>query len=218
MTNEHERQDQAREDDAPGRAAEGPAGAPEEVQERGPQFRDVEGPEALRAEARPRDPEEAAAQFEEADQAMEALRRERDDLFARLQRVSADYQNSMRRADQKLADAVDLARGDMLKGFIPVLDHFDRALQAEPSSEDARSLARGMAMVRDELLKVLQHAGVERVDTAQGEPFDPHRHEAMLRQPAEGVRPNHIAAAFEPGYVYKGRTLRPAKVAVAPEE
>jgi molecular chaperone GrpE len=64
----------------------------------------------------------------------------------------------------------------------------------------------------------MQQAGVERVDVQTGEPFDPHLHEAMMRHPAEGVMPGHVTMSMQPGYVFKGRTLRPAKVAVAPEE
>lgn len=155
----------------------------------------------------------------EADPAQraEALQAERDQLYDRLQRVSADYQNYMRRAANNLNESIELARGDLLKNFIPVLDHFDNALSVEPASEEARRLADGVQIVRDELLKVLQQAGVDRIEVAVGEPFDPHRHEAMMRQPAEGVEPFHVSMFMQPGYAYGKRTLRPAKVAVAPE-
>lgn len=159
---------------------------------------------------------ESAASDEPLDE-YAALQAERDELFARLQRVSADYQNYMRRAEANLADSVQFAKGDTLRTFIPVLDHFDTALATEPKSDDARSLHDGVRIVRDELLKVLQQAGVERFEPAVGDAFDPHRHEAMLQQPAEGVAPNHIAATFLPGYAYRNRTLRPAKVAVVPQ-
>jgi molecular chaperone GrpE len=72
-------------------------------------------------------------------------------------------------------------------------------------------------MVREEMLKILEQLGVRRIDPEPGDRFDPHIHEAMMRQQAEGVEPNHVAQAFAPGYVYKHRTLRPAKVAVVPE-
>ena len=161
---------------------------------------------------------ECPASPDELQPALEALQKERDELFNRLARVSADYQNYQRRMEQNLRDSIQLARGDLLKGFIPVMDHFDTALSREPQSEDAKGIYEGVRIVRDELLKVLQCAGVERVDVQVGEAFDPHLHEAMMRHAAEGVEPNHITMAMQPGYVYKGRTLRPAKVAVAPEE
>lgn len=148
----------------------------------------------------------------------EALRRERDELHERLLRVSADYQNYQKRARQQLNESVELAKGDLLKQFIPVLDHFDRALQQEPGSQEAISVQNGLRMVREEFLKTIQQAGVERIEPEPGEPFDPHRHEAMQQQPADGVPPHHVAALYQPGYMHGTRVLRPAKVAVAPEE
>src|SRR5687768_4754313 len=71
---------------------------------------------------------------------LEALQQERDELFGRLARVSADYQNFQRRSEQNLADSLNFARGDLLRLFIPVMDHFDTALSREPSSEDAKAL------------------------------------------------------------------------------
>jgi molecular chaperone GrpE len=164
-------------------------------------------------------PDEPAAPDAEAPaQTDPALQAERDELYERLQRLSADYQNYLKRSAQNLADGVALARGDLLKQLIPVLDHFDNALAAEPASDEARSLHDGLRMVRDELLKVMHDNGVERIEPAVGETFDPERHEAMYRQPAEGVEPNHVTLAMQPGYLYGRRTLRAAKVAVAPEE
>ncbi len=147
-----------------------------------------------------------------------AIEAERDELYARLQRVSADYQNYMRRSAQNLEDGVELARGDLLRQLVPVLDHFDNALAAAPEAAEAKSLHDGLRIVRDELLKVLRDNGVQRIEPEVGEPFNPEQHEAMLRQPADGVAPNHVTVTMQPGYVYGKRTLRAAKVAVAPEE
>lgn len=148
---------------------------------------------------------------------LDALRKEKDELFARLQRLSADYQNYQKRSEQNRVDSVQLARGDLLRLLIPVLDHFDTALSQEPQSEDGRNLYQGVKIVRDELTKLLQQSGVERIEVKPGDAFDPHQHEALMRQPAEGVEPHHVSMVLQPGYVYRGRTLRPAKVAVAPE-
>jgi molecular chaperone GrpE len=146
-----------------------------------------------------------------------ALQQERDELFSRLQRVSADYSNYMKRAQNNLSETIELARGDLIKQLLPVLDNFDTALAQEQNGDEARSLREGMRIVRDEFLKALTANGVERIDPSVGEPFDPNVHEAMMRQPAEGVDPNCISMVMQPGYALRGRTLRAAKVAVAPE-
>jgi molecular chaperone GrpE len=177
----------------------------------------------LNPDARPpEDSEPDAAQADEeavrVRQTMDVLQKERDDFYNRLLRVSADYQNFQKRTEQNLADAVRLARGDVLKVFIPVLDHFDTALAHEAQSEDAKALYEGVRIVRDELLKAMQCAGVQRIEVKPGDPFDPHLHEALMRHKVPGVEANHITMMMQPGYVYHHRTLRPAKVAVAPQE
>ena len=151
------------------------------------------------------------------DDPMAALQTDRDELFERLQRVSADYQNYIRRSNQALNDSIELAKGDLAKQFITVLDHFDNALAAEPQSDEARALFDGVKIVRDELLRVLKNSGVELIEVAIGDAFNPDIHEALMRQPAQGVEPNCVSMVMQSGYRHGSRTLRPAKVAVAPE-
>ncbi len=168
------------------------------------------------------DLDEALAALDEVDAGAEdpmtKLQDERDEMYERLQRVSADYQNYMRRSQQNQADQIALARGEVIRQFFAVLDHFDAALESEPTEGEAKALYDGVKIVKDEFLRVMQMAGVSRIEAEVGEPFDPTRHEAMLRQPAEGVGPNCVSMTFQPGYAMGDRTLRPAKVAVAPEE
>ncbi len=164
-------------------------------------------------------PEETKAEKKadkKAAKKLDGLQAERDELFERLQRVSADYQNYMRRAAQDQQTQVKLAKASVIRGFFPVIDHFDNALENEPTEGEAKALHDGVKIVRDEFLRVMQMAGVEQVTPSVGEVFDPERHEAMLHQPAEGVEPNCVSMVFQPGYVMGDRTLRPAKVAVAP--
>lgn len=160
--------------------------------------------------------DEQAAETDQVDPT-EALQAERDEMYERLQRVSADYQNYMRRSQDQLGKQINHARGDVIKQFFTVLDHFDTALERQPTGDEAKALHDGVRIVRDEFLRVMQQAGVERIEANVGDVFDPTRHEAMLRQPADGVGPNCISAAFQPGYMMGEVTLRPAKVAVAPE-
>ncbi len=160
--------------------------------------------------------QESTEESGETASTLSPLEAERNDLYSRLQRVSADYQNFMRRADQQLADAVDFARGDLLRNFIPLIDDFDRALEVKPSDEGTHAMHDGLKMLRDAFLKALQSAGVERIDAKPGEPFDPHHHEALMQQAVEGMSPGCVAMAMQSGYVYKNRTLRAAKVAVTP--
>jgi molecular chaperone GrpE len=75
-------------------------------------------------------------------------------------------------------------------------------------------------IVRDELTRALATHGVQRIHPEAGEEFDPNRHQAVLRQAAEAIEPNHIVSVLQPGYTMGELVLRPAKVTVAapPEE
>ena len=69
-------------------------------------------------------------------------------------------------------------------------------------------------MVQQELLGALTRVGIEQF-SPQGEPFDPHQHEAVAQQPVEGAASGTVAQVYQPGYRYKEEVLRAAKVVVA---
>jgi len=158
-------------------------------------------------------PSEASAA--EPPSAIEQLQQERDELEDRLKRVSADYQNYMRRAQQNVTTAQQQQLMEVAKSLVTVLDHFDHALQVDPETTSPAKMLEGVEMVRNELLRVLQQHGVQRVEAGVGEPFDPNRHEAMMRQPTDEIDPDHVAAQIQPGYALADKTIRPAKVTVA---
>jgi molecular chaperone GrpE len=113
--------------------------------------------------------------------------------------AAADYQNYVRRAQQNVSEAREQQLFDFARSLVTVLDHFDRALQVDPERTSTQTVLQGMQMVHDELLKVLEKFGIQRVEAKPGEPFDPARHQALMHQPAEGVEPDHVAAQFQPG-------------------
>lgn len=157
------------------------------------------------------------AQDTGADQPQDPLAKlqaERDELESRLLRVSADYQNFVRRAQQNTESAVEQKLVDIARGLVTVMDHFDRALDIDTQGEPA-GLLQGVTMVRDELLATLKRFGIERVDVEPGEEFDPNQHEALMRQPAEGIASNHVTMQMQPGYVLGDKIIRPAQVGVA---
>ena len=145
---------------------------------------------------------------------LEKLRRERDELDARYLRVSADYQNFVRRSQQNIDSAREQQVMALAKSLVTVLDHFDRALEVEPEKTSASDLLDGVQIVRDELLKTLEQFGVRRLEVSPGDPFDPTYHEALMRQAVDGLEPNRVAAQMQPGYTLGDKALRPAKVSL----
>ena len=140
-------------------------------------------------------------------------------LNDRLLRVSADYQNYQKRMVRELADARQYARAELLKEFLTLVDDLERAMGAAAQSPDAAAIQDGVRITHEHLLALLARFGVTPIN-AVGEPFDPTRHEAMMRQPTRDLPPMTVVEELARGYLIDGRPLRPSRVVVAvePEE
>lgn len=155
------------------------------------------------------------------DELVEALRAavaERDELFAKLQRLAADHQNFQRRAQLNEREASDQAKRGILQSIIPVLDQFELALGQKTEGVSPKSILGGVKMIQSEFLRILGNCGVSPINPEPNEEFDPMRHEAMMQQPAEGIEPGHVSRCLGVGYALGDRVVRPAKVAVSPSE
>lgn len=156
----------------------------------------------------------------EAKEKPRSLQDERDDLLARLQRVSADYLNYQKRIQRDLAQAREFANEQLVKALLGVLDDMERALDAAHVNHDSDDpLLKGMQLVHDKALETLGKFGLERID-AEGCPFDPDQHSAMMQEPSSEHPPQTVLRELQKGYRLKGRTIRPSSVIVseAPEE
>ena len=131
-------------------------------------------------------------------------------------RALAEVSNNQRRAAENERRVEQASRARVYRGVIPVLDQMEMALDQDLDAVSPQQLADGVRIARDELAKVMAEQGVERIEPAIGDAFDPVRHEAMLRQEAEGIESNHIVMVMQSGYMMGEQILRPAKVGVAP--
>jgi molecular chaperone GrpE len=148
---------------------------------------------------------------------LEAMTMERDEAVAGWQRAVADFRNFQRLAMQRQEQAVAVAEAGVLRSILDVLDQVQIALGQDLEMASVDQLADGVRIMRDDLLQSLQDHGVQVIEPAPGDPFDPGQHEAMLRQEAKGMEANHIVTLLQPGYCAGDLVLRPAKVAVSPE-
>jgi len=101
---------------------------------------------------------------------------------------------------------------------IPILDHFDLALNQDPGKVAAEQIVAGVRVIRDELMRVLQNHGVSLIHPEPDDEFDPTRHQAVVQAKDADVRPGHIAATLQSGYALNDRAVRPAMVSVRPAE
>lgn len=145
---------------------------------------------------------------------VERLQLEKQQLFERLARAQAEFQNSRRRLEQDQEQALQYANQSLLKALLPLMDNLERAVAVDPARTDATSILSGVQVVRDQFEAVLKQQRVEIVAPKPGDPFDPARHEALLQMPSEHPE-GTVASLLNKGYALMGRTLRPAQVALS---
>jgi molecular chaperone GrpE len=150
---------------------------------------------------------------EEPRETEETLRKEKDELFAQLQRVSADYANYQKRVPKQISDSIGYEKERVIKTILPVLDNFEHTLQNADSVEDDNVLVKGIRIVYDQLLDILKSHNVEQIE-AQGEKFDPAVHQAMTQRAEPDEEDNIVLEEFQKGYRLNGRVIRPSKVIV----
>jgi molecular chaperone GrpE len=157
---------------------------------------------------------------EDIIEAFRATLAARDDWHDRFVHLGADYQNFQRRAANNEREARTSATVGVVQNVLPVLDHFDLALEQDPETATADQIMGGVSMIRDELQRVLGTFGVSKIEPEPGDEFDPSKHEAMLQQPTDEVEPGRVVKTLSAGYMLGDRVIRPAKVIIAkgPEE
>lgn len=142
----------------------------------------------------------------------ERLRHDVQALREQLLRKQAELVNFRRRTERERQERLEAERAAVVRELLPVVDDFERAVAAELG--DADEYRRGVELILRSLHDSLSRLGVERIEP-QGEPFDPHLHEAVDRRETQEVAAGHVAVVYKPGYRLGERLVRAAVVAVA---
>ncbi|GAB4463878.1 MAG: nucleotide exchange factor GrpE [Armatimonadaceae bacterium] len=150
-----------------------------------------------------------------------ALRAEIDSLKKQVEnehegflRARADYTNLKRRSEEERDTLRSYVTGDLLVRLLPVIDNFERALQAAEQTRDYDKLIGGVEAVYKQVQTFLQKEGVVAIETTN-QPFDPNLHEAVLRDEESDLPENTVVAELQKGYKLGDRVLRAAMVKVA---
>ena len=153
------------------------------------------------------------SEIEELSDVIENLQKEKEELFAQLQRVSADYANFQKRVPRQISDSINYEKEKIIKSLLPALDNFEHTLQNAAKAENIEVLAKGVRIIYDQTLDILKSHGVEQMETL-GHSFDPSMHEAMMRKNEPEKEDNIVLEEFQKGYKLNGRVIRPSKVVV----
>ena len=156
------------------------------------------------------------AELEELREAVETLTAERDEFVAKYQRAHADMVNMRRRATEDNEDRVRRRMQPLLDALLLVMDNLEMALMCPTDSQDAKNIAIGVEMTKNQLLTALGVEDVQRIE-ASG-PLDPRIHQAVAVVEDTDAEPGHIVETTRHGYMWRDVVLRSAQVQVAPGE
>lgn len=160
------------------------------------------------------EPSQTAAELAQLRQALEEKTGEAKDNYDRYLRAVAELDNLKKRTQREREEYIRFANESLLRELLPVLDNFDRALEAARAAAETESVVAGVELIQRELLKALEKFGVTPY-SALGQPFDPERHEAVQRVVRPGAPDMTVVEETQRGYLLNGRVLRPAMVVVA---
>ena len=146
---------------------------------------------------------------------LQQLKDERDQLYQRLARAQADYQNSRRRLEADMETRIQYANSALIKSLLPVIDNFERALAVDPAKTESAAILKGLQLVHDQWLQVLKSQLVGEIAPEPGTPFDPNLHSAVMQQPDDQYSEPTVTQLLQKGYTLGDRVLRPAQVAVS---
>ncbi|MDP2035920.1 MAG: nucleotide exchange factor GrpE [Ignavibacteria bacterium] len=144
------------------------------------------------------------------------LEKQTAELKDSLLRKVAEFENYKRRNENEQMNLLKYAAEPFIKSVLSVYDDLERSLSHIDDENSFESTKKGLQLVFDKFNKTLDAQGVKKIE-AKGQPFDVHFHEALMQQPVEGVAPHTVLDVIEPGYLYKDKVIRHAKVIVSAE-
>jgi molecular chaperone GrpE len=157
----------------------------------------------------------SASQFEELGRELEQKTREAKEANEKYLRTYADFENYRKRMQRDLADFRKYANEQFALELLTVVDHLGLALKhAGESGETVQGMQQGVELVYKQLRDVLEKFGVKQF-AAEGELFDPARHDALMQVVTDEVPENTVVQVMQDGYLYHEKVLRHAKVSVS---
>ena len=159
-------------------------------------------------------PEDLIKKLAETVEVIETMNAKLESAANQYARLQADFDNYRRRTKEEQARLSKTVTASIIKKFLPVLDNLDRALAHMSKDENAGPYLEGFQLMEKVFNKVMQEFGLVEID-AQGKPFDPYYHEALMEIQSDDVEEDTVAAVLQKGYMIGEEVLRPSKVQVA---
>ncbi|WP_116084807.1 nucleotide exchange factor GrpE [Tropicimonas sp. IMCC34011] len=152
-----------------------------------------------------------------ADDEVETLRAERDEMRDRFMRALADAENARKRSERDRKEAENYGGSKLSRDILPVYDNLRRAVDTvtEEQREANKALIEGVELTMKELISVFSKHGIVPIEPETGEKFDPNQHQAMFEAPVPDTKAGEIIQVMATGFMLHDRLLRPAQVGVS---
>lgn len=138
------------------------------------------------------------------------------DLNDKLLRKAAEFENYKRRTENDQFNLINYAAESFIIKLLPIVDDFERSMAHIDDIDQNKSVKEGIKLVYDKLHKLLNEQGVKKMLT-KGEAFNVDYHDALMQKKDDTVPPHTILEEIEPGYLYRDKVIRHAKVIVSEE-
>src|SRR5919109_3047932 len=145
---------------------------------------------------------------------LDAKEKEARENYDRFLRQAAELDNFKKRTAREKDEAIRFASEALIRDILPIIDNLERAVAHASGGGNGKPLVEGVEMVLKGLFDVLSKHGVMQISSV-GQPFDPHKHEAMAQVESDHHEPNTVIEEHHKGYVLRDRLLRPALVTVS---
>lgn len=175
-----------------------------------PQQEPVEQPETVDGnEVQPKATEETPTEADEIEKLKAELEKEKKEYLF----LMADFDNFRKRTLKEKAELIKNGAESAMKGILPIVDDFERGLQAINDTEGAEAVKEGMVLIYNKFVKYLEQNGVKAMDST-GADFDDQLHEAVALVPGPEEQKNKVIDTLQKGYTLNDKVIRHAKVAV----
>lgn len=141
-------------------------------------------------------------------------KQEMEELQDRFMRLNAEFVNFKKRTEKEKSDIYKYASERFFKDLLPVIDNIDRALGAIEGAKDHTAVVEGVNLVKKSFDDFLEKSGVKMIE-AEGKPFDPQMHHAVMTEVNEDVEDETVLDIFQVGYTLNEKVIRPAMVKVS---
>ena len=135
------------------------------------------------------------------------------EMTDKYQRLMAEFENARKRNAKEQSHMYDVGAKEVLAKLLPVVDNFERGLDALSEEEKEGAFAQGFIKIYQQMITVLEEIGVKPMD-AVGKEFNPDFHNAVMHEENEEMGENLVSEEFQKGYMYKDGVLRHSMVKV----